>query len=93
MAVRQEQLKALSDLVGNDHDLAVLRQMLVSQPGVLGGEALGSRVAELARQFQDELRGEAQPLGRLVYAEKPGAFTRRMGTYWAVRAREAEVGS
>lgn len=84
MAARQHQLKVLSDLVGDDHDLAVLRGELSSQPGLPGDESLGRRLMELAGQYQVELRRQAQPLGRRIYAEKPGALVARLDVYWTV---------
>lgn len=84
MDVRKDQLKALSDLVGDDHDLAVLRHAVTANPVMLGEESAGLRVADLAWQWQSELRAQAQPLGRRLYAEKPGGFENRMAVYWSV---------
>lgn len=84
MDVRKDQLKALSDLVGDDHDLAVLRHAVRADPVMLGEESAGLRVVDLAWRWQSELRAQAQPLGQRLYAEKPGAFVSRMGVYWSV---------
>jgi CYTH domain-containing protein len=43
----------------------------------------------LARSQQDDLRRRAFRLGATVYAETPGAFGRRIGTYWR---RTVELG-
>ena len=74
-------LKGLSDLLGNDHDLAVLRHRLATDPALVaaGGPLLD---APLARR-QAELRADALEAGRRIYAEKPKAFRKRMGRYWA----------
>ena len=68
-----EQLDALGDLLGDDHDLAVLVERLGDQ---------SPRAVELARRRQTELRATAFPLGAALYAEKPNAFARRIEAYW-----------
>jgi CHAD domain-containing protein len=67
--------KRLSQVLGDDHDLAVLAEH-VSDPEVL--ELIGYR--------REELLGRARELGRLVYAEKPKAFRRRLGRYVVLAA-------
>jgi hypothetical protein len=81
---RVAELKALSDLLGNDHDLAVLRQRLSEDPGLAaaGGGALDGPLAGR----QAALQAEALALGRRLYAEKPKAFRKRLGAYWAAWA-------
>jgi CHAD domain-containing protein len=74
----------LTDLLGEHHDLALLAADLEDRD--LGSRA---RLAELIVQRQEELRGEALPLGRHVYAEKPKAFERRMRSYWEAWRGEA----
>jgi len=69
-----ELLAELGDLLGEDHDLAVLAAAAGASP------ALGERLQ--ARHGQ--LRGAAWQLGRKIYAERPRAFLRRMKIYWHV---------
>jgi CHAD domain-containing protein len=68
------ELHALSDLLGDDHDLAVFAEQV--QPA-------GALADTLARR-RDELRAEALQLGARIYAEKPRAFTRRVITAYRV---------
>jgi CHAD domain-containing protein len=86
-----EQLKAtaqeshrLADLLGDDHDLAVLAERAADWPGsaALDNETLLSLIAER----RAELQHEALELGRRVYAEKPKAYGRRLGRYLAAAA-------
>lgn len=93
MTARQDQLKALSNLIGTDHDMAVLRRTLSDEPGMLGDRALGMRVRELAGQAQAALRAQAEPLGRRIYAEKPGALVKRLRVYWTVSQSAGESDS
>lgn len=67
----------LSDLLGDHHDLAVLRQDLRGRN--LPGEA--ALEAAIGRR-QDELAAEALSLGRRLYAERPQDFSRRLRRYW-----------
>ena len=67
--------KRLSEVLGDDHDLAVLAGH-VSDPELL--ELIGYRRAELLER--------ASELGRLVYAEKPKAYRRRLGRYVVLAA-------
>jgi CHAD domain-containing protein len=70
----------LSDLLGDDHDLAVLRQELLS-----GGARIPvdvDSVITLIDHRRDQLEAEAMLVGARLYAEKPGAFMRRMHRYW-----------
>lgn len=74
-----EEAHRLSDLLGDHHDLAVLREDLVTRrfsdedSEALAG-AISTREAELA--------GTAFELGHRLYAEKPKAFRARLRAYW-----------
>jgi CHAD domain-containing protein len=71
--------KALSDLLGDDHDLAVLQQH--------AGD--GAEAAELIAARREELQAEAFELGHRIYAESPKRFARRMDRYVREATREA----
>lgn len=78
----ETQFHRLSDLLGEDHDLAVLWQIIGNDrtciPGARDRNRLYSRIGRRRSKLQDE----AFRLGLLLYAEKPSAFTSRMKTYW-----------
>ncbi len=85
-----EEAHRLSELVGDDHDLAILRARLER-----GGFELAPVVAAdtgdllaLVDERRAELHGEAFRLGRRLYAESPKAFARRLAHY--VRAAVEE---
>lgn len=74
-----EEAHRLTDLLGDHHDLAVLRADLRERHL---GEA-GTRALEAAIDArQAELAGEAFDLGRRLYAERPKAYGRRLRRYW-----------
>jgi len=83
LGTRKKSLKALSDLVGDDHDLAVFSSLLAGEPQLFGLPASRQTVASLIAIRQAELRGDAHELGSLLYAEKPKAFGRRIAAYWS----------
>jgi len=64
----------LSDLLGDDHDLAMLTE-----------RATGKKHKELRRAIakrRKRLKKRAFKLGKRLYAEKPKGFTRRIGAAW-----------
>ncbi len=71
--------RALSQILGDDHDLAMLEQ---------SAHSLGLSAAQLAEILricqtrQSALRAIAEPLCGRLLAETPGAFQRRMAAYW-----------
>ena len=81
---------ALADLLGDEHDLAILDQRLahgVPAPVDVDG------VRELIAHRRDELRAEALRIGARVYAEKPKAFRRRMRRVWRASRASAPAPS
>jgi CHAD domain-containing protein len=80
----------LADLLGDDHDLVVLRQALTGEASHTAADL--DAIAALIDHRQQELRRQALQLGARVYAEKPEAFVRRMRAMWqAGRGQEAVV--
>jgi CHAD domain-containing protein len=79
LGARTEQLEKLGDLLGDDHDLFMLREFVVKdfrdEPGTVTFQ-------KLIGEQQERLRSHALDLGRKFYREKPGRFCRRMQGYW-----------
>jgi CHAD domain-containing protein len=80
----------LSDLLGDDHDLAVLRESVQAMTKDVPVDSAAVIVAIDHRRHQ--LQEEAMFLGARVYAETPKAFTRRMRKYWRAWRAQAEAG-
>ncbi len=70
----------LADILGDDHDLGVLRETLTRNH--IGVAADLDAVVRLIDHRRAELQTEAIHIGKRVYAEKPKAFRRRMGRAW-----------
>ncbi len=89
LAARSKALARLSDLLGDDHDLVVLRERLLADSAALGAEAeLALCIAAIDRR-RAELFSEFKPLGQLIYAEKPKQLRRRFEKYWEIRRAES----
>ncbi|MFO8140307.1 MAG: CHAD domain-containing protein [Marinobacter sp.] len=74
--------KALADILGNDHDLAMLDALLESEGESLAGDNTRKRLQDLLQKEQQRLRGGAWAIGQRLHAEKPKALKRRWKNYW-----------
>lgn len=79
----------LADLLGDDHDLGVLREALTS--GHIAAAVDLDAVVALIDHRRAELQGEALHIGERLYAEKPKAFARRMHRSWSAGRAAARV--
>ena len=79
----------LADLLGDDHDLAVLAERVERGAGSGTGMTIDDdAVLDLIARRRAELQAEAMPIARRLYAEPPTAFRARLREY--VRAAGAE---
>lgn len=91
MSARKRQLKMLSDGLGDDHDLVVFGQLIQDEPGLFGAKRQQAQLLDLIEARQQSLREQAHELGGLLYAEKPGAYARRLEAYWHIWRRAAQI--
>jgi len=81
------QTHTLSNYLGDDHDLAELRQLVLSRPELFDGQnETMEELVELINQDHADLRASARYLGGRIYAEKAGTFVDRVGHYWDIMA-------
>jgi CHAD domain-containing protein len=80
----------LSDLLGDDHDLAILheRALAARASGFTDPMGLAALLALISRR-REQLRDEALKLGSRVYRRKPRSFTRNIGRRWRNRVGTA----
>jgi CHAD domain-containing protein len=83
MAAYKTETHQLSKYLGDDHDVAELKEFLLHHPETIHTQAVHLKVLRpLMGHFQAQLRQQARPLGQRLYAESPGAFCDRIQTYW-----------
>jgi CHAD domain-containing protein len=83
MNARRDELKALSDLLGDDHDLSELGTILLGNAGdppVIDTKL--ARLLGLIESRRQELVAEAFGLGARLYAERPARLVERFGAYF-----------
>jgi CHAD domain-containing protein len=78
----------LSDVLGLDHDLAVLGDAVGRHAGEIEDPAQVEALLAAIETRRRELQDAAWPLGERLYADPPKAFVRRIGEWW--KAPEAE---
>ena len=82
MAALEKELHQLSTLLGDHHDLAVLRELGQTESAEVGTQRQVVRLMELVDLRQKELEDEAQLLGSRIYCDKPKAFRGRLAAWW-----------
>jgi CHAD domain-containing protein len=66
----------LSNLIGEDHDLAILGQRAGERRDRFAGETAVGELVRLIEHRRDELRREAMEIGRRLFAKKPSKLVR-----------------
>ncbi|MEZ4434047.1 MAG: CHAD domain-containing protein [bacterium] len=84
--VWEAELHALTDLLGEAHDLVVLDEALDALDAVALAERLALRGLADARRRR--LEGEARALGAKLYADRPAVVVARVGRFWDVAQRQ-----
>jgi CHAD domain-containing protein len=87
---RRGEVRTLGDLLGDEHDLSVLRATLAASERFGDGAAL---LLDLAQRQQAELRAQMWPLGLRLFAERPKALVRRYRCYWQAWQSGADRGA
>jgi CHAD domain-containing protein len=76
-----EEADRLSDVLGEDHDLSVLSQVVAEHSAELEGAEIDSLIALIDRR-RGELQDEAWQIGGRLYVEKPRRFEGRLRGLW-----------
>jgi CHAD domain-containing protein len=72
----------LSDHLGDDHDLALLREEVQRRGAAFGDPPDRRHLLEEIDQGRGELQFAAISLGERIYSEKPKRFTKELGRRW-----------
>jgi hypothetical protein len=91
MKAHEKSLKDLETWLGDDHNLAVLRDKIAAEPSFFGGEREVDLTLALIDRRQDQLRENSLSLAERIYEEKPGDFDRRLRHLWETWRHEPDV--
>jgi CHAD domain-containing protein len=72
----------LADLLGDDHDLVVLRDLISREFEGKRNRPLRQHIQQLTRKRRREFQQEATDLGAVLYAEQPKLFEWKIQKYW-----------
>lgn len=81
-------LHMLSDYLGDDHDLAVLRKTILTAPIYSDKESEALLIIQLIDQERLVLEENALALGERLFCVTPKKFVQRMKTYWGAWDKE-----
>lgn len=82
MEARRDLFDALSDMLGDHHDLVVFRSWLDREGARIVGEATIAALTGMAKEQGQRLEQRAHSAGELLFAEEPSAFASRLNAYW-----------
>ena len=80
-------LDELGELLGDDHDLAVLAETIMAHPESCSDERERWMLIALIHERRTHLQAQALNHGNALYSEKPEAFVERIGSYWEAGRR------
>ena len=82
----ERRLEALDGVLGEYHNVVLLREVLVTDRFVSREET--ARCLRVVAQYQRVLRRHAEALGLRIYSERPRRFVRRVRSLWRSAPRE-----
>jgi CHAD domain-containing protein len=90
LSARVEAARALSQILGDDHDIALLRQLVSAPTMVFASPEDTAAFLKRCRARHKALRREAETRGARLFAEPSRPFAERIEAYWATAAQRAE---
>jgi CHAD domain-containing protein len=82
MPAYERRLKDLETWLGEDHNLVVLEEKVMAEPGFYGSKPEIALFARLIARYHKELRDDALALGARVYHGQPRQFSKNMRHMW-----------
>lgn len=74
----------LGEWLGEDHDLAMIRQCLLQAPDEFGKLSAVNALVELIDRRRGQLHALAQPVGFRLFAHDPAAVTQWLADCWSI---------
>jgi CHAD domain-containing protein len=90
LGARLRDAEALGDLLGKDHDLAVLADALETLAGEFADERRFRAAVTSIHDEQRRLRKRAKPLGERLFAEPPADFRRMLREFFKMWRKSPE---
>lgn len=91
MKARVKTAKAISDLLGDHHDLYVFESRIQQDAGEFGGKPDIELVLALASRHRTQLEAEAAPLIGRMLTESPEALLDRWKSYWDIWRKQGAM--
>jgi len=79
---RVEDARALSQLLGDDHDIALLSRLISTPTMIFGTPDDTQSFLRRCRKRQKALRRDAELRGERLFAERPRAFVEHIAEHW-----------
>jgi CHAD domain-containing protein len=77
-----DQAHALTNLLGDDHDLTVLQTVIDKELDLRLSSVRRNQIKRLIAQRRKDMQRQAQDLGQRLYAQSEDAFVARIHGYW-----------
>ena len=81
------ELETLGELLGVDHDLAVLAATVSAEPAACSDQRERALLTAAVDERRGTLQEEAFRMGDALYGEDPDEFVHRLGSYWRAGRR------
>jgi CHAD domain-containing protein len=91
LSARAEAARSLSQLLGEDHDIARLMHLVATPTMTFGSPEDTAAFMKRCRKRHKALRKESKIKGERLFVEKPGPFAERIEAYWTTAAIGADV--
>jgi CHAD domain-containing protein len=90
LTARAEAARALSQILGDDHDVAMLIHLVSTPTMTFGSPEDTTAFVKRCRARHKALRKESKAKGERLFVEKPGPFADRIHAYWTTAAVGAD---
>jgi CHAD domain-containing protein len=86
LSARAEAARALSQILGDDHDISLLTRLVSTPTMMFGTPDETAAFLKRCRRRHKALRGDARSEGERLFAERSRPFAERIEAYWQIAA-------